>query len=506
MTVRFDPASPQRFRDAVSTVFGLAFDDGRLAFLGEVMKRRADARREPVEAYLALLEGGPPRAELGPLAEELTVGETYFFRNSDQFRALEEVALPARLKVRGAEKRLSILSAACSSGEEAYSLAVVARELVDPSWTVAIRAVDLNPAALARAEAGRYSSWSLRETPPEVIARWFIQQGRSFVLDREIRDAVTFEQRNLAVDDPDLWREGAYDIVFCRNVIMYFKPAVQQQVIGRIVRALAPGGYLFLGHAETLRGLSPDFHLVHTHGTFYYQRKGDLELETPRPVVVARTNGAASRAEVPSIVPGDTSWFEAIGNASKRIDALLRPAAAASEPVAAPAIPTWSLAGALDLMQRERFSEALDAIGAMPQEAAGDPDVMLLRAMLLAQGGKLAAAVEVCRELLLTDELNAGANYVLGLCFEAAGDPDGAERHYRAAGYLDPLFAMPFLHLGLMLRRAGKRTAARAELEQAMDLLRREDGSRLLLFGGGFTRDGLLRLCEAELRACEAQR
>lgn len=99
--------------------------------------------------------------------------------------------------------------------------------------------------------------------------------------------------------------------------------------------------------------------------------------------------------------------------------------------------------------------------------------------------------------------MNAGANYVLALCFEGAGDRQAAVHHYRVASYLDPQFAMPQLHLGLLSRRSGNLGEARGELERALELLKREDASRLLLFGGGFARNALIRLCEAELCASE---
>ena len=281
MTVRFDPASPEYFREVVANRFGLKFDDTKLGFLGDLLRRRAEAHGTAIEVYLAQIEVGAADEETGLLAEDLTVGETYFFRNGDQFRAFSEVVLPARMGTQASSRKLSFLSAGCSSGEEPFTLAMVARETVpSPPWDVSIRAVDLNPAALRKAASGRFTSWALRETPPEAQQRWFTPNGRDTILSDEIRAAVQFDRRNLADEDSDIWRPEAYDAIFCRNVIMYFTPAIQQAIIGRIARSLAPGGYLFLGHAETLRGLSQEFHLVHTHGTFYYQRKRDGD-ETP---------------------------------------------------------------------------------------------------------------------------------------------------------------------------------------------------------------------------------
>jgi chemotaxis protein methyltransferase CheR len=266
---------------------------------------------------------------------------------------------------------------------------------------------------------------------------------------------------------------------------MYFAPERMRAAIDRIARALAPGGFLFLGHAETLRGVSDDFHLCHTNDTFYYQRKTSFQPVARRPPPVSDRVGQAVAAIV------DTGWVEAIRSATERVAALFP--GGAIEPAPAPA---WDPAPAFELLRRERFGEALSHVQARPGEARGDPDVMLLEATLLTHGGHLAAAEAVCRALLAIDELNAGAHYVLALCREHAGDGIAAAEHDRVAAYLDPSFAMPRLHLGLLARRSGDREAARRELARALFLLEREDAARLLLFGGGFNREALMALCD----------
>jgi chemotaxis protein methyltransferase CheR len=155
---------------------------------------------------------------------------------------------------------------------------------------------------------------------------------------------------------------------------------------------------------------------------------------------------------------------------------------------------------ALELLQQERFSDALELMGRLPVESAKDPDVLLLRAALLTHSGRLADAEHASSLLLARDELNTGAHYLLALCRESAGDTQGALDHDQAAIYLDPEFAMPHLHLGLMARRASDWENARRELAQALLLLQREEVSRLLLFGGGFGREALIALCRAELQ------
>jgi chemotaxis protein methyltransferase CheR len=506
VSTAFGTGDVERFRGIVAARLGLQFEDSKLGFLAEVLRKRLEAGQRESGVYLHQLESdGQGAGETGELARELTVGETYFFRNYSQFRAFADVALPDRMRARRPQKCIRVLSAGCASGEEAYTLAIILREAVpDPSWDISIRAVDINPGALERAATGRFSPWALRETPPEIKERWFRTVGRELVLADEIRSAVTFEQRNLTAHDPDLWRAGYYDVIFCRNVIMYFSPEKMQSVVARIASSLAPGGYFFLGHAETLRGLSQDFHLLHTHETFYYRGRVEGE-EAPEPdIFAARAPGGVARCDAGAVAGNSADWFDTITKASERIRALGTPPAT-TVPALIAAAPKWSLARVLDLLQLERFSEALELVRALPPEASHDADVLLLTAVLLAHAGQLTGSAEVASRLLAKDDLNAGAHYVLALCQEGLGDRDAAANHDSFAVYLDPDFAMPRLHLGLLAKRAGDLASARRELQQALTLLRREDASRLLLFGGGFTREGLVTLCQAELAKIEGR-
>jgi len=484
-----------QFRETIVRRLGLQFDESKLSNLARVLALHAGA---DCGAYLATLAAAPEPAEaLHRLAVDLTVTETYFYRNIEQIQAYAETALPACRQAREGQP-VRVLSAGCASGEEPYTLAIAGREA--GGWApgdLEVRAVDANPAMLAKAARARYSAWSLRELNPEMRARWFARDGDMYLLSDAVRQAVRFERRNLAVDDADLWAPGRYDIVFCRNVLMYFSPAQAQAAVARIAAALAPGGYLFLGHAETLRGLSQDFHLCHTHATFYYQRK--LGVATPDvnpPAGVAPAwNGGSPRPPLPD----QQAWVEVIARAAQRIHTLAVAAPQRDAGRPAPAQP--DLRRALLCLQQEQFGQSLALIGKLPQEHADDPDVLLLKAISLSQSGALAQAQQVCRQLLARDELHAGAHYVLALCREEGGDYDTALAHYRSAAYLDPGFALARLHIGVLERRRGQAEAARRDLAQALVLLQHEDPARLLLFGGGFPRNALIGLCRAELAA-----
>ncbi len=170
-------------------------------------------------------------------------------------------------------------------------------------WNVTLLGVDLNPQVLEKARAARYSSWSLRETPPEARRRWFRPERSEFVLHPDLRAAVRFEELNLSTGSPDFWRPAAFDLIFARNVLMYFSRPAQQAAAARMIAALAPDGYFFLGHSESLRELTHGLRLCHTHETFYYQKESDT-----LPRAEAEFEGG--------------HWFENIGRAAERVRGL----------------------------------------------------------------------------------------------------------------------------------------------------------------------------------------
>jgi len=492
------------FREAVAKRMGLQFDDTRLDMLTGVLGRRLEAWPGDAAAYFQCLDSGGSRQEIGKLAEDLTVTETYFFRNENHFRALTGIVLPERIRARGSQRKLRMMSAGCASGDEPYSLAMAIRHQFPElaGWDVRIQAVDVNPAMLAKAAAGRYSGWALREIPAWARDRYFQARNGEFQLAEEIRSMVDFQERNLIEPHPDLWEKDAFDLIFVRNMLMYFAPDTAAALVARMAGALAPNGYLFLGHAETLRGLSHAFHLCHSHETFYYRRMDSIPTRTPD---YPRWQAPPPPASLPPPWDPSTTWMEAIQKASEKIaglaersrEAVIPEDGGVSRPLAAPVV---DLGAALEFLRQERFGEALQVLESLPSEWTRDFDARLLSAVLLTNMGRREEAEAVCRQLLLADELNGGPHYLMALCREQAGDAKLAEECDRTAIYLDSAFAMPWLHLGLLAKRAGRVAEARRHLEQALVLLAKEDTARILLFGGGFAREALAQLCRSEIK------
>ena len=509
----FEPTQLASFRATVARRLGLRFDDSKLDELADVLHRRIEATRSAdVESYLCLL--GISLAELRAVVGHLTIPETYFFRIPDHFRVFQEVVLPERVRAQSATRRLNILSAGCASGDEPYTLAMLVQGRADlAGWQVSIRGIDVNAAAIAKGNKGRYSAWSLREIAPTFEKRYFHPQGRDFQLHDSIRGMVSLEEGNLADAQAPFWNPRAYDAIFFRNAFMYLSPEAGQAVVARMAESLAIGGYLFMGPAETLRGVSHDFDLCHTHGTFYYQLRtgrasaGNVSAYSLMPET--RTDSRpALRAQMPAEDTGG-GWVDAIRQATERIRILTRiPERSRNsdkKPLPGPSLAKGmpaDLSIALELLREERFEQALAALQALPAEAQTSSDVQVLRGVLLANCGDLAQAEHACASALEMDTLNAGAYYVMALCREQADDRRTAMEHFQTAIYLDPSFAMPHLHLGLLAKRAGDLDLAVQELSQASLLLPREDAPRVLFHGGGFSRDALVELCRRELQGC----
>jgi chemotaxis protein methyltransferase CheR len=460
-----------RFTRAVEDQLGLRVAD-RAAAMTELLARRAD-RFATVGAYIACLEAAD-REELRALVPEVSVGETYFFRHAEQCQAYAEL-LPALAARHG---HVRVLSAGCSTGEEPYTLAMLARERLADPHAVSVHAFDFNPAALVRASKARYSRWALRATSPAQEQRWFVAHGREVELVPEIKRAVSFHEANLLGDGA--WTRERWDVIFCRNVIMYFSEDRAVAAVRRIANALAPGGYLFLGHAETLRDRSIDLELCHSHGTFYYRRGGEepIALASPR-----------------------TDWAGDIADATSRVQAIVdgalaRPAAAEAEasPLAAIGV----------MIGEERFAEATAALARLPEVIACSSEARLYGAIVQAHTGAAALAEQTCRELIAADPGDARAHYLLALCRAGGGDAIGAEHHAREAVALAPSFAMARVQLAFVARRAGARGEARTQLVHALAELELEDRDRFALFAGGFSRAALVELCRRELAALAA--
>ncbi len=220
------------------------------------------------EYHYYLLYDPGRRRELSRLFDVITTSETGFYRNPPQLKVFQDTVLPEVLaELRKTRlKKLHIWSAGCSTGEEPYTLAIILLEVLGAElaqWSVKITANDLSEAVLQSARRGAYNDYTLRTTPKEIVAKYFTKEENLFKIRPEVKRLVSFGQINLN-DRAGMKRLERSHFVFCRNVIIYFDDEMKKNVISSFYDNLLTGGYLFIGHSESLHNISRAFRPVHS--------------------------------------------------------------------------------------------------------------------------------------------------------------------------------------------------------------------------------------------------
>ena len=270
-----DPALV-KLRDLIYGISGIFYADTKFYLLATRAQRRMSAIQSPSYAdYLDHLTTRPNRdAEMRSLLNEITIGETYFFRGQAQLDALSKIVLPKLMALpsKPSLKKLRVWSAGCSTGEEPYTLSILLMEqLVQKykDWTFEVVATDLNDNSVAKCREGLYGDYAVRNLSSERRQKYFTPEGNLYRVKEEVRRSVKFERLNLHDQSRMLFMKG-FDLVFCCNVLIYFDGAAKRRTVDHFHNSLVPGGYFFLGECETLFGIHDQFRLVHFPGVTGY--------------------------------------------------------------------------------------------------------------------------------------------------------------------------------------------------------------------------------------------
>ncbi|HEY1679871.1 MAG TPA: protein-glutamate O-methyltransferase CheR [Candidatus Sulfotelmatobacter sp.] len=266
-----------KIREVIYQVSGIYQPDEKLYLLASRCARRMAVLKttSPAEYLEHLTVRGNRDTEMRLLLNEITIGETYMFRSPPQIEAMRNIILPQITKTKGAMgfKRLHVWSAGCSTGEEPYTLAMFlleesAKQLA--GWTFDILATDLNENSLTTAKTGVYGEYSLRSTSELLRKKYFKQfDDKRLQASDQLKSIIRFDRVNLSDDRKMTFCKGM-DLILCCNVLIYFDLASKRRVMQHFHSNLLPGGYLFLGHAESLYQVDDRFHLVHFPGTIGY--------------------------------------------------------------------------------------------------------------------------------------------------------------------------------------------------------------------------------------------
>jgi len=266
-------------RDFIYARCGIWFSESKQYFLENRLNRRiGELDLKTYKAYLELLQGAQGRDEMKLLFNEITTNETSFWRNPPQIEAFQKIVLAdavALAKARSASK-FRIWSAACSSGEEPYTLAMICQEAKDNilrGMSVEIVATDISEKVLAQAREGVYGSYTLRNLSPAQVKQHFAPKGGdNFEVRPELKQMVQFKNFNL-VDYPGYRNLGSFDVIFCRNVLIYFDEQVKIKVLKGFFEQLHPRSYMLVGHSESIHSFNAGFELMHFSKAMGYRKR-----------------------------------------------------------------------------------------------------------------------------------------------------------------------------------------------------------------------------------------
>ena len=476
--VQGDPLSPEqfvRFRDLIEERCGIHFDDSQRASLSASLRARMQQLGlEQVDEYYDRLCRRTPEDGFRKLINLVTITETCFFRDPSQFRLLRRRILPTLLAERGAGERrtLRIWSAGCSTGEEAYSIALTCWDmglhLTHPDWTLEIVGTDVNTEALEAARRGLYSARALRNVEGRLLERYFRPEGRRFRLHDGITRSVRFETANLKQVPLPRPAAALQDIVFCKNVAIYFRPEMTRRLVRGLHESLEDGGFLLLGHSESLWQMDEGFALIEDEGAFCYRKLAS---------------------------PGDTAApRDANGHRAGPA-----PGSAPPPPDAA----TGEYDRCLMAFRAEEWTQAEQLLAALIQSSPAFVPAHLLLGGVYVHRGRYPEALEQAARVLRLNDLEPRAHLLLGMLAARSGRSQEAVEALRRALYLDDSLALAHFWLGNLYRDRGDIARARLEYQSVIHHWERQTLELTEVFASDLSAGQLVTVCRRSLQGLQ---
>ncbi|RJQ45385.1 MAG: tetratricopeptide repeat protein [Gaiellales bacterium] len=423
----------ERFRALINRTSGIYFDRGKMDLLRLGLAERAEVvGAEDLGDYYEMLTSDPQREnELRQLLGHLSVQETHFFRNLPQFDALRKYVIPeiARRKAAG-NRVLKFWSAGCSTGQEPYSIAMSVHDVLpDPgSWEVQILATDLNDHALEVAARGWYPESKITGLDRDHLNRYFIERDDGYQARDFLREMISFSRHNMVTDSLPIELFGTCDVIFCRNVIIYFTHQTAKHVIELFFDILNPGGYLFLGHSETLWKMSAKYSLVEMGDAFIYKKSLPRAIDGRRFIADRRMRDMP----LPPGVQKDRRKSHDRRGEPVTDDLLIRGSK--------PAIP-----------------EPEHENPAAPQPAGARDEIRETcgKARNMIDLGEHSKAIEMLSDAVNGTSTDCESYFLLGLAYQKLGQSDEAAEAFRKAIYCNDSHSLAYFHLANVLEDQG---------------------------------------------------
>jgi chemotaxis protein methyltransferase CheR len=474
-----------RFCELIQARTGIRVGESRRKVLDHALKESAESVdcADLDQLFSCLREARTDSEVWNDLIRKVTIGETYFFRDSDTIEALRRHILPNLMARHQTDRTLRLWSAGCATGEEPYTLAILLRQIFSDidQWKILILATDINRQSLKHATAGRYRDWSFRETDPAVRSTYFTQDGSTYTLEPIVREMVTFAYHNLAEDNyPSPTNQtGNLDLILCRNVTIYLPMSLIHDIANRFYQCLSNGGWLIVGPSETHLEIYRQFRTLNFSGATAYQKVSDTppvpslwptapeqidrslafpQLDSPpvTPTTCHRAQTApafgstpsASIPQSPCVVEPFTPSFHDPTYDIRIIEPPKREA-----PSTKPEVDLCQQGEAL--MKQHRYDEARHHFLSCLAREPNSIRALYWMACLEANVGRLCEARRWAEQALDHDPLQSEVHYTLALVHEVQGDLQEAINRLKKVIYLDPDFILAHFGLFHLYQRTG---------------------------------------------------
>jgi chemotaxis protein methyltransferase CheR len=495
MTEYISSSSLARFSEFVADHMGFYFPRERWQDLERSMRSITRAFAfDDIESCVQWLVSSPvTQSRIEILARHLTVGETYFFRERQSFDLLEAHVLPELIaRRRATERRLRIWSAGCCTGEEPYSIAILLKRMIPDldDWQITVLATDINRQFLEKAADGIYGEWSFRGVPTGVRERYFATKpnGR-FEIVPEIKRMVTFSYLNLTVDSyPSLLSNtNAMDLIFCRNVLMYFGSERVRRVVHKFHLSLLDGGWLIVSPCETSHVLYRQFVAVNFPDAILY-KKDSQQISV----------GSHHRLEVPtqaSLESISPLSFRAEPESQIRVVELLKESAALDSPEPKNPQSEAALHSKCQLLYEQgSYEQAAEMLSRLVARDSSDGKAASLLARVYANQGKLAEASRCAEQAVAADRMNPFCHMLQATILQEQGAVTEATRALERALYLDPDLVLAHFALGNIARRQEKVLEAARHFNNVRTLLSAYPAEQVLPEFDGMTAGRLIEI------------
>lgn len=476
----------QQFSEFIRKEIGLNFTENRFA---ELRVKLADIAKErgfknvPDFIDFIIHQKNDSRTIAQTLASRLTIGETYFWRDREVFRALEEELLLQIIeRKRNTRKSIRIWSAGSSSGEEAYSIAILLQRLLPDieSWNITIIGTDINAEALQKAEKGIYTEWSFRSAPQWLKPNYFKQiSEKTYKIDDSIKKMVKFSFLNLNKDPyPSLSNNtNGMDLIFCRNVFIYFAVDDILKISDSLYNCLVEKGLLITTATESFQYLSPRYRIVHYRGVTFYERNSEKKEEKKQP-----QNTVSEEIEISSI----KSSAHRIKKKLKNIENVkAKKKVKTGKNTADKNTQQPSLKEIDELYEKGEYQVAEKMLEQLNNQS--NHDSVLLQSRIKANLGKLDEAKDFCKKALAMDKINPVAYYLLSTVEAEKGNTEKAYKAAQKSFFLDSTFIINNYMLGNFARELGKIDESNKHFRNSLDLLKKMDSNSEVPESDGMT-------------------